>query len=1101
MPGPAGPSPKLLGRLLAVLMALVFAGVIWWAISNAAPTAPTGPAPIDSRPPDITDIETGESIVLTMVDKDDPTRVTSVIEADRLDPVGEGERVLTNPRAWLYPKGGRVVRVTADRARLMMRANESPESGTLEGSVRMRVYEAAADGRTNPADDAEPIVTATFDQPVRFERRYMRLSTPGGFVIDSDQVRFAGEDLTLMLNEVRGRLERLDVQRGGSMQFRVGPGRDDDADTAAAPIPEAVPASPSTATTPTAGPGASLPAQPAPEPDEPQINLYHTVLSDAVIATLGTARVNADRLDLFTRLTDNALPESAIARVGFVRTPRPEPSQPEPSGDPVPFGPPHPEEPVMDTMAEAVATESTATEPVTTAEAAIAETDPVETDPAEPLVLTWTGPMTVRPIEPDAPAPELDADDAALALHADPGNRVRLADEAAGITGDAATLHYFATRGLLTLDAHAPETSAEAAPTEAAIAAVQTDTDSASAASTAAPSVPAESPEPTTNPDPVRIAIAGAGQGQFASVRADLLRGLIDLEGPGRGVTTRDTASSTSEASIRWTDTARLTLVTTPDGQLTDRLTAADFFGDIEASQDRGLIQADILQTAFEPGPDGASAIRIATITRGSVASVDPVERARLVGPARPGGSLAADTIRMGFTPPTAAGEGPEPARVEATGAVMARSGTSTLEADYAAADLARDFRNEITVRTADALGSVLYRDTADATAAAGDAMALNAENETIRLTGPEASITRGDSVMSGPVIDLDARRRRMEVTGAGRFDHTLRNADALPAGKILARWTDSMRFDDALGRLNAQGDVSVISTPDPYTRDTLAAHRVEVEITPQPVSDSIGGRGPVERELRVARAYGGADADTPSPATIETRRYDPADPERVTGLMYLEGDQIVADSVASLLRVPGAGVLLVLDRRAEVQPPAPDDQTTDATNSAPRTDPLGGSVGPGLTRFTWAGSMELDRAAGVAVMDQDVVVRHKTLAESNNGGQIAELQTDLLTAAFAETAADGDAVNAEGEESPFILRTADARGSVVFRASGKELLADGARYEATTDILHALASPGRMVELREPGRVAPLSARAIMWNLARDRIEINRPSPVTLPN
>jgi hypothetical protein len=149
---------------------------------------------------------------------------------------------------------------------------------------------------------------------------------------------------------------------------------------------------------------------------------------------------------------------------------------------------------------------------------------------------------------------------------------------------------------------------------------------------------------------------------------------------------------------------------------------------------------------------------------------------------------------------------------------------------------------------------------------------------------------------------------------------------------------------------------------------------------------------------------------------------------------------------------------------------------------------------------------MELDRKAGVAVMDRQVVVRHKTIEGGQNGGQIAELQTDLLTASFAETAADADPGDvdpgdAESNNSPFALRTADARGSVVFRASGKELLADGARYEATTDILHALAAPGRMVELREPGRVAPLSARAIMWDLARDRIEINRPSPVTLPN
>ena len=184
MPGPSGPYPKLLGRVIAITLALIFAGVVCWAMTRGAPTTPRPSGTDFSDAPDITDVEKGESIVLTLADRDDPTRVAGVIEADRLDPVGSGERLLTNPRAWLYMDNNRAVRVTADRARLLMPVNETPESGTLEGSVRVRVYESDTPG-TPPADTAQPILTATFDDPVRFERRYMRLSSAGAFTIDS----------------------------------------------------------------------------------------------------------------------------------------------------------------------------------------------------------------------------------------------------------------------------------------------------------------------------------------------------------------------------------------------------------------------------------------------------------------------------------------------------------------------------------------------------------------------------------------------------------------------------------------------------------------------------------------------------------------------------------------------------------------------------------------------------------------------------------------------------------------------------------------------------------------------------------------------------
>lgn len=999
MPGPSGPSPKLLGRLAAGVMAVVFAAIVWWAIARApGPSSNNGPSPDLTDAPDITEVETGRSIVLTLVDRDDPSRIASVIEADRLDPAGSGERVLTNPRAWLYPKGERVVRVLADTARLVMPGNEVPESGTLEGSVRVLVYKAPPTPGTPPPDDAEPILTAAFDQPVRFERRYLRLSSPGAFTIDSEQLAFDGEDLTVMLNEVQRRLELLDVQRGGRMRIRLAD--ENRSDEPAAPSQQP-PDGPITAS------GETPPTAPTEPPAEPKIDLYKTVLNDTVIASLGTARVDAARLDLFTRLTDNRLPTESIARIAFAPA-----RQEQPGGEAT--APAEPGSPISD------AALPTSPNPAD---------EPSATD-ADELVLTWTGPLAIRPVDADQPPSELAEDDAALAMHAAPGGTVRIADDARGLDGEVGAIRYAASRAVLELDP------------------IRLDDDT---------------------PAALRLALDEAGHGDFRGVRADLRSGRIDLAGPA-------TARSRSDAVIDWTDEATLTLDVDEENRLTDRLVRASFAGNVEASQEGGRINASKLEMMFEPDAEGRAAIRSAVITAGSIAA-DPGDR----GPDLPR-SLAADTIRVGFTGPSGR---PDPVRVEASGSVRGLADGATLDADHATADLARDQDGAVFVRNANAEGSVRYTDTND-TRASGDTLAVDGQAESIRLTGPEATIAQGDSTITGPVIDLDARTRRMAVEGAGRFDHTLRAENGLPAGRVLARWTETMRFDDALGRLAATGEVSVVSTPEPNTRDTLSAGRVEVEITPQPIRDSIGGRGSVKRELRIARAFGDATAESPRPATVETRRYDPADPERVTGLLYLEGDQIVADAVASTLRVPGAGTLLVLDRRAENAPPADE-------NPPPGDDPLGGAAGPGLTRFTWEDAFDLDRAAGVAVMDGSVLVRHKTIGGGPNNGQIAELATDTLTAAFAE-------INAS-DAAAFALSSADAAGSVVFRASGKQLFADAARYEAGDDILHALAAPGNLVELREPGRAAPLSARAIRWDLRSDRIEINRPSPVTLPN
>lgn len=1002
MPGPAGPSPKLLGRLAALLMALVFGTVIWWAMSRHTAPVPTGPIGTDEVP-DITDMVpgAGQSIVITLADQNDPGRVAGIIEVDRFDPIGNGERELINPRGWLYPKDGRVIRVRADRGVLAMpAANSTPDAGTLQGDVRVLVYEQSAGPGIPPANDAVPIVTATFDEPVRFETRYLRLSTPGAFKIESEQITFDGIGLGVMLNSVRDRLELIDVDRGGRLEVRMARADDNEQHNATPAIETDAPRQDPAAeqTTEIAGAASTSPGRD--ETPTVKIDLYKAVLNSDVVATLGSTIIEGERLELFTRMRDNTLGDDAFTTIGFRRTRDEAATMGAPPADTPP--------------AENTGENPTGTPGATPGKAAGENT----------LVLAWQGPMTIRPLIDGAITEELAEDDAAIALFGDAESPVRFTDASRGVSGEAGRIRYAATRGVFTLESGAA---------------------------------------------PVHAVVADAGSGTFDRVDAALTSGVIAFAGPG-------SAQAQSGATLAWQESARLTLALDDNNDLTDRLTGAIFAGSVRAAQREGLIEGDRLETRFGVGSDGRAALRSATVSGGKI-SAQPDESGRPR-------SLAGSEIRVDFGGDA---DTPEPLRVEAIGdrsaQAHAQADGSSLYADRAMASLARDDAGQLFVQSADASGSIAFSGENN-TRATGGAMRLDGIAEQIRITGPGSSVAQGDSSIEGMDIRLDARSRRMDVEGTGRFTHVLRDERGLESGRVLAAWDRSMRFDDALGRLVCLGDVSVTAARDAYSRDKLDADRIEVDMSPRLSPTRLGQAAPTRREVTVARAFGTATAEGDRPARAETQRYNAANPEFAEGLLYLEGDQIIADAKRSELRVPGAGTLLVLDRR---------NAEADAANNERPT------VGPGLTRFTWKGSMTMDRTQGVGVMTDSVFVRHKAIVGEGNPASIVDLLCDTLTARFGE-ASPPAGTDSQVASAPVTLDMADAQGNVVFVAGGKRLDADGAKYDAASSVLHALAKPGRLVTLTEPGRAAPVSARSIMWDLMRDQIEINKPSPVVLP-
>ena len=1040
MASPTGISPKAIGLIAAGVLAAIFAAIIVSSVIFSTPQTqgqrpdvfPTDPSEII----DIEDTQSGGAMLVTIVDQNDPTRVSSTLRADRFEPIGEGRRRLDEPESWIYLKDGRAIRVNANFATMLMPdPNQAPESGTLEGDIVLRVYnQTPAPGQ--PADDNQlPTLTARFDQPVEFERRYLRLRSPGRFEIESEQLDFSGTDLTVILNDLRNRVELIDVMQGDQLvihtdatrnnatpaptaaqeQASVQPSTQPTSQPTSPTDPIETPADPSTQTELAGATDSADP--PSTTPATPSIQRYFISLDREVQARVAdSGSIQADTLELCAAEVDGQLPQDAIKQIAVAQQQR---SEPEPAPTP----------------ATTTAVPTTATTASAPPPSSASPTDQPAPKSANDLVITWSGPMRVRPIDDTIPL-QLIEDSLALRFNSDDDSGITMDAPQRRFTGQAKSATYFATRAIAELESSENERGR------------------------------------------ISMAVEETGTLTAQSLSADLSTGRIAMK--QRGLITTLNPDPTQTASVRWKNSADIQFALDPDGSITQRLASARFEGAAIAEQDGNSIGARVINATLEPSLPPASALRTLELTEGVISSAE-------------NSMLSGSELIIDFVPSEDEQSPPEPVRVVSNGNAIGRTPDAMLRAQSMQATLMRDPGGQTRIRTANADGDVNYRDSKRTTATAQKLVA-DGVREIITLSGQDSAVTQAGSSITGNQIVLRAQRRAVEVVGPGTFDHDIALADdanAVPGqlGHFQARWSDAMRFDDTLGTINCEGSVKVISTPDALTRDTLSADRMIINLTPMPSADPVAQRDAPQRELISARASGRASPGVqPVPASIESRTYSPIDPELATGVLYLEGAQILADNRSQTLEVPGAGTLLILDRKAK-------DPNTPNPDSAVPSEEDRTLSGSGLTRFTWKSRMRLQRQLGEGTFTGDVVVDHKSLASNT----LATLNTDTLTARFSTDTRleDNQTQSAALPSGSNQLESATAQGNVRFLFQGRELLSDTAVYDAIEDSLFASAIDNKRVTLYDAAQPAPVSARTMRWDLSRDRIEINAPSPV----
>ncbi|TVQ75501.1 MAG: hypothetical protein EA380_10725, partial [Phycisphaeraceae bacterium] len=394
-------SARMLGRLFAVLL-FVCVGIIVlisWAASRApTPTGPSvdlGPAPnfeqdwaesglSGGSPEQI--VRAGERWVWRRVGEDG--RLEYLIEADRLDPLDRGRFALTSPVAWIYPREGGRIRIRAANGQFVWPRGGEPESGDLTGGVTIDQFDPDAE---------RPHLTMRSDS-LTFERTLGQLETPDEVSIEGPGLSFLGRGLTVRVSEYTE--PETSVRRHRLNLVRVDEGREIRID----------PTQHGTRSERSNGNGSSDRSSGATFVERmaggAAIDYYRALfVGDVALARAGQ-RLTAERADIYAAAVDGSIPSDAIRPIRF-----------------------------LERAGERAGTERSSTSPADDANGQGASGGD-----QDEVVLTWSGPFELRPVQskPD----ELGSDALAVRFSSPGTSIVTLEDAAAGLRARGAALRY-----------------------------------------------------------------------------------------------------------------------------------------------------------------------------------------------------------------------------------------------------------------------------------------------------------------------------------------------------------------------------------------------------------------------------------------------------------------------------------------------------------------------------------------------------------------------------------------------------------------------------------------------------------------------------------
>ncbi len=1084
-PARSGPGARKVGLLMAAALVLIGGGVglLLWQRGTTKPAtgpqaqrAPTAvPVRKPAEPPTapakgetgIAGVTASQSARMQFMDRRDPNRVAGELRYSKLEPLERGQQLITEPRAWIYLKDGRTVHVQAAKAKLTTNTSgdkpQEPEAGTFEGAVVVRMYPAGENGQFAKidVDTDRPSLMFTTDA-FTFNSVLSEVTTASTWEASAPTWEYKARGMRLVYDEVSQRIELFETDGDNTVTAFAGAENEAKTRNAAKPADASAHADPNAAPAPTDAPVAAA--------HTPEEVIYRAELTGPVTLAGETQRLEAPEGTVWVRLIDGALREGAVAPVKFAEAKGQHGAAEPPATPTTPTTPEGGSDEVAAAPASSDGGGKGATIPTRGGSDKSAGT------------MTWPGPITVRPVKD---APELAKDDVRVRLNGEEAGSVVIRDEKSGLNGRARALEYGATTRALSL------------------------------------SGPGESG--------VFFAAAGGQTFEADTVSVDMGSGIVTA-GAGRGVLNGPGLPADQAAAfqqITWDQSAEFTFEM-KDGAMTSALRRAEFSGSphtgngsrgVIATDRRSALSGDQLVAEFSPTKASPNVLSKVVVIGSALAEGGSA------------GSLGADSLAIEFTPDESGREG-EPTRVLADGNVLGQREGTMLRAGRLETGLARDSKNNIGPTQVFADDDVRF-DRPDGVGATARSLVADAQAQTVVLTGSlatePASVYKDKSIITGERIDLDGKARTLLVTGAGNFSHEQARRKGPrgdePASEGLAdpdivradaTWTKGMRFNDTTGVLECEGEVVAMTDPAGLRVDLVRGNRVRLELTPaaeaKAAKDSLEGlaganSGNEDRRLLRAEVFGHSyDTQGGAPAVVESRQFAPPPAgDGTTGrtlerLLYIEGDHVIADAQADTMNVPGPGKALIDDRRR----PQGEDARPVLASQPSDLAAMGKTVGSSL--FLWDGSMVFERRTGVLDLHRFVRVVHQPVDDPT----VVKLEAERLTATLrSRRGLDGQAAPAAGltGKGSAELVKVDALDAVYLESQvpGKAgtrrlLLCDKLNYNADARTVEAFAADQNRLTLFDETKGTAVTAERLFWDIATDRSEIIKPTPISAP-
>ncbi|GAB4382638.1 MAG: hypothetical protein Kow0022_00610 [Phycisphaerales bacterium] len=410
------------------------------------------------------------------------------------------------------------------------------------------------------------------------------------------------------------------------------------------------------------------------------------------------------------------------------------------------------------------------------------------------------------------------------------------------------------------------------------------------------------------------------------------------------------------------------------------------------------------------------------------------------------GGSISARRLVVPFE--TSASRRHDPSHVIASGDVYVGKNGRSLTAQSLSARLVRGPDDAWTATDVKAERQVHYVE-GDSIAAEADRLEASGLDHLAVLVGTESEPARvdyGDSYVTGPRIEMQDHPQRGAVVGAGYF------ASQDTSGTMNASWQDGLVFDRNTGVLELTGQARV--------EQLLSEGRSRVAEGDYLIVEMRSGSDE-EMSLDAASIFGTDE----QPAVVEMRLEGDEQAETAQ-MLHVEASELLAVDAGNGLVAPGPGRMVVFDRR---------DGSEQGLEGWDR----------GHALLTWHESLFVDRRYGEASLRGDAQVIHRALAS----GRTAELAADVVMARFVEV---------EGDQPEITM--IEAAGTAYARVDQQEVLAARLLFDTRRQLIYAIGTDAEPVRSFDGATGSVLSARTLTWDLATDRIEIDRPSPFVAP-